>query len=86
LAWIYWCLSMSTDPFLILCSLHSLLYFLLSFYVSLFMGAQGLLTLACVRVARHCAKFSRNLKHSRVNPVPKLEEEEKQQWSRLYLG
>jgi hypothetical protein len=27
-------------------------------------------------VARHCAKFSRNLKHSRVNPVPKLEEEE----------
>ena len=27
-------------------------------------------------VARHCAKFSRNLIYSRVNPVPKLEEEE----------
>ena len=27
-------------------------------------------------VARHCAKFSRILIHSRVNPVPKLEEEE----------
>ena len=29
-------------------------------------------------VARHCAKFSRNLIHSRVNPVPKLEEEEEE--------
>jgi hypothetical protein len=26
----------------------------------------------------HCAKFSRNLIHSRVNPVPKLEEEEEE--------
>ena len=30
-------------------------------------------------IARHCAKFSRNLKHSRVNPVPKLEEEEEEE-------
>ena len=40
----------------------------------MFRKIMPVVSLGCC-VARHCAKFSRNLKHSRVNPVPKLEEE-----------